>query len=231
MAPRYAIYTAPPANSPLHAWAARWLGHDPETGARHAAEPAAGLSAASLAALTDEPRRYGLHGTLKPPFWLAAGCAEAQLIAALEHYAADRPPVSGPPLTVAALGRFIALRPNGPCPALDILAADCVRAFDRFRAPASEAELQRRRSAALTERQERYLQTWGYPYVMEEFRLHLTLTGPVADAAERAALLQHLTAVCAPFTAGDYRVDELCLFVQPEASAPFRIAGRYRLGG
>lgn len=231
MAPRFALYTAPPADHPLHDWAARWLGRDPETGTNYPSEPAAGLSATRIADLTAEPRLYGFHGTLKPPFRLAADCDESQLIMALERFTVARKPVKGPPLTVAALGRFLALRPSAPCPALETLAADCVRDFDRFRALLSESELAKRRRAPLTERQETYLQDWGYPYVMEEFRLHFTLTGSIAEEAERAALLQHLAKVCIPFTKMDYVAEELCLFVQPEPAAPFRIAGRYRFGG
>src|SRR3546814_16854276 len=62
--------------------------------------------------------------------------------------------------------------------------ADCVRAFDRFRAPPSETALARRRAAGLSARQEANLQAWGYPYVMEDFRLHFTLTGRITDPAQ-----------------------------------------------
>lgn len=230
MAPRFALYAAPHAKDPLHAFAAQWLGWDPETGAKLAAAPAAGLSAARIAELTAEPRQYGFHGTLKPPFFLAADTDEGQLIMALERFAAARRPLRLP-LRMAALGTFLALRPAAPSPELDALAADCVRDFDRFRAPASEQELARRRAAGLSERQEQYLQQWGYPYVLDEFRMHFTLTGRIRDEAERQAVLEHLTAQTAPLLRHDLALDELCLFVQGEPAANFRIAGRYRFGG
>lgn len=231
MSTRYALYAAPPADHPLHGFAARWLGWNPETGTTHAPVPAAGLSAARIAELTAEPRLYGFHGTLKPPFRLKDGSSEADLIVALEAFAAKRPPIRVAPLTVAALGSFLALRPSEPSPELDALAADCVRAFDHFRAPLSDAELARRRRAPLTARQEEYLQAWGYPYVFEEFRLHFTLTGSIKDPAERQMLLQHLITICKPYTASDHVVGEICLFVQAESGKPFRIAGRYSFGG
>lgn len=231
MAPRFALYTAPPADHPLHDWAAEWLGRDPETGEDFPPAAAAGLGAGRIAELTADPRVYGFHGTLKPPFRLAEDCDESQLIMAIEQFVGSRKPPRGPHLAVAALGRFLALRPSGPCPELQGLADDCVRDFDRFRAPLSEAELAKRRRTPLTDRQEQYLQAWGYPYVLEEFRLHFTLTGPIAAEAERTALLQHLTQACLPFTKTDYVAEELCLFAQPDADAPFRIAGRYRFGG
>lgn len=229
MAPRFALYTAPPADHPLHRFAAQWLGWDPETGETPPPQPAAGLPAARIAALTADPRQYGFHGTLKPPFYLADGFDEAQLIMALERFAESRKPLRVP-LKMAALGSFLALRPATPMPALDQLAADCVRDFDRFRAPPSEQELARRRAAGLSERQEQYLRDWGYPYVLEEFRLHFTLTGRIADEAERAAVLAYLTEQTAALTRRDVELDDLCLFVQGEPGAPFRIAGRYAFG-
>ena len=103
MAPRFALYTAPPAEHPLHRFAAQWLGWDPETGMALPPQPAAGLGAARIAALTAEPRQYGFHGTLKPPFFLAEGCDEAQLIVALERFVQTRKPLRLP-LKMAALG-------------------------------------------------------------------------------------------------------------------------------
>lgn len=231
MAPRFALYTAPAVDDPLHDWAAEWLGRDPESGENFPPAPAGGLSSSRVAELTADPRLYGFHGTLKPPFRLADGCDEAQLIMALETFTAARAPVKGPPLKAAALGSFLALRPSAPHQALEALAADCVTEFDRFRAPLSETELAKRRKSALTDRQEQYLQTWGYPYVLEEFRLHFTLTGPIRDEAERSALLQYLATETAPLTKNDYVAEELCLFVQPQPGEAFRIAGRYRFGG
>lgn len=231
MPPRFALYAAPPADHPLHDFAAKWLGWDPETGESPAAQPVAGLSAARIAEITAEPRRYGFHGTLKPPFRLKDGTDEAMLIVALEQFAAAHAPVRLPALQVAALGSFLALRPSMPCPEIDALAGACVKAFDAFRAPPSEAELARRRSAGLTARQDANLVQWGYPYVFDDFRLHFTLTGRIHDAAERGAVLAYLTAQTAPLLHREFSVDKICLFVQMESGEPFRVAGRYRLMG
>lgn len=229
--PRFALYLAPPADDPLSEVAARWLGHDPETGRSHAAEATAGLSAARVAAVTEEPRRYGFHATLKPPFRLAEGLDEGQLIVALERFTARRQPFRLPPLKLARIGRFFAMVPSAPSDEIVALAADCVRDFDHLRAPPGESELARRRAAGLTPRQEQYLLQWGYPYVMEEFRLHFTLTGSIHDAAESEKLEKHLQEMMARFTRTDYLVEDICLFVQTMPEKPFRIAGRYRLGG
>lgn len=228
---RFALYIAPPADHPLHRFAAAWLGWDAENGRSREPGPAAGLSAARIAALTAEPRRYGFHATLKPPFRLAEGCDEGQLILALEHFVSTRQPLRLPRLHLAKIGHFLALRPSTASPALNALAADCVRDFDRFRAPPSEAELARRRAAGLSPRQEQYLLDWGYPYVLEEFRPHFTLTGRLDNAAEAAALERYLAQATAPFSREEYLVEDICLFVQNGKAAPFRIAGRYRFSG
>src|SRR5690606_40888728 len=128
-------------------------------------------------------------------------------------------------------GNFLALIPSSPSPELADLAADCVRDFDPLRAPLTKADLARRHAVPLSARQEELLAAWGYPYVLEEFRPHFTLTGAIDDAGERAALEAHLTKLLERFTRVDYLVEDLCLFIQPAAGRPFRIAGRYRLGG
>lgn len=228
---RYAIYAAPPAASALHAFAARWLGWDPELKEKHPPSPAAGLAADRIAALTADPRPYGFHGTLKPPFHLAEGRSESELKAALKDFAAAHAPLSMGRLEVAMVGSFLALRPSSPRPALDGLAAKCVRQFDVFRRPASEGEIQRRRAAGLTARQDRYLAEWGYPYVFDEFRLHFTLTGKVPDKTERMSLMAHLQDAMADMLKQDYELTEICLFAQTGPGQPFRVVSRFRLGG
>ena len=61
------------------------------------------------------------------------------------------------------------------------LAATLVAGMDDFRALPDDAELARRRAAGLSPAQEVLLQKWGYPYVMDEFRFHLTLSGRLDD--------------------------------------------------
>jgi len=103
-----------------------------------------------------------------------------------------------------------------------------VMEFDGFRAPADAAEIAKRRAAGLTDRQDAYLLRWGYPYVLEDFRPHFTLTGRIKDAAEREALFGYLDGQLAPFLAEPLPLAELCLFGQ-EADSPFRILARFPL--
>lgn len=227
---RYAIYWAPPAESALWRFGSRWLGRDAATGAALPGFAIAGLEPAQLAAWTAAPRLYGLHATLKPPFRLAPGRTRDALIAALERFAATAAPAPGPPLVLQRLGHFLALVPDGPIPAIAALAARLVAEFDPFRAPPPPAELARRRAHALTPSQDENLVRWGYPYVMAEFRFHVTLTdslepGPLA--ALEAALAPRVAAL-GPLPLS---IDEIALFEQPDSERPFQLATRFALRG
>ncbi|SDH72910.1 DUF1045 domain-containing protein [Roseospirillum parvum] len=225
---RFAVYFAPAEGSRLADLGRRWLGR-PGADA-HPPPTLPGLSAGRLSALTESPRHYGFHGTLKPPFRLARGRSGAELAHTLDSFAAQTRGFELPPFEVAALGRFLALVPSQPCPRLDALAEACVRHFDAFRAPPPPDETLRRRAAGLSERQERLLDLWGYPYVMEEFRFHLTLTGPINDADDRRTVKAYLEALAAPACAEPTRLDALSLFWQPDSATPFRPLSRHPLG-
>ena len=223
---RYAVYWAPRAGSDLARLGAAWLGRDAEAD-RPVARPDLGVD---LAAHTERPRRYGFHATLKPPFALAEGCDAAALDRAVAQLAASLAPVSAPGLALDTGLGFLALRPAGPAPALDALAARVVEALEPFRAPLASDEIARRRAHGLAPREEALLLRWGYPYVMEAFRFHLTLTGPVSGLEAH-----HLTTAArvhfAPAFAARLSVGELCLFADPGGGAPFRLLRRHPLGG
>ena len=169
MVPRIAVYYAPALSDPLWPAACAWLGRDPETAAALPQPAVPGIHA-----VTADARLYGFHCTLKPPMRL------------LTHYnafledadalAARLPAFDLPPLHVADLSGFLAVREAAPCPPMRALADACVASLDRHRAPPTEAELARRRAAGLSPAREAYLHRWGYPLVFDEWRFHMTLT-------------------------------------------------------
>ncbi len=226
---RYAVYWAPRPESPLAVFGNAWLGRCPSGGAVAPRPKLEGFDAAEITALLSSPVRYGFHGTLKPPFRLAGGNDESDLLAGVEALASRSRPVALSSLVVREIGRFIALVPDPAPPALSDLADACVRDLDQFRAPATDEELARRRQAGLRDRQEELLMRWGYPYVMDEFRFHLTLTGKVPDE-RRGDLLRQLHTVTAKVL-GPARIEDLCVFVEPSSGAPFRLAARFPLSG
>src|SRR5882757_10366349 len=134
-------------------------------------------------------------------------------------------------MRLAEIGSFLALVPEGRCPELQDLADRCVVEFDEFRRPADEAELARRRAAGLSPRQDELLMRWGYPYVLEEWRFHLSLTGRIADPGERTAVTDLLRRQFMGFIDRPLAVRDLCVFRQPAAGRPFTALARFTLGG
>lgn len=225
MSPRYAVYYAPAEDDPLTRRAAAWLGRDAFTGRALARPALPGLEDLDLDALTHAPRGYGFHATLKAPFELADDCSEAELVAFAEGFA-QRQPAFAAALAVANLGRFIALRLAAQSPGMQALHTACVKDFDVFRAPLSDFDLARRRKAPLTAEQDQRLVAWGYPYVFEDFRFHMTLTDAVRDPAVSERLVAALQAHFADLE-GPHRFDSVALFKQDHRDAPFQILARF----
>ncbi|MBU3261643.1 DUF1045 domain-containing protein [Roseovarius sp. PS-C2] len=224
---RYAIYYLPEPG-PLAEFGAAWLGWDAASGQDMAHPRIDGLPLPAEQ-ITDTPRKYGLHATIKPPFRLAPGTTENALNDALAAFCADQPAVTLDGLELAQLGRFLALRPEGDETALNALAANAVRILDAFRASMTEAELTHRRAANLNPEQDALLLQWGYPYVMESFRFHITLTGklPKALARQTAQVLKpHL----APLLPQPFRIATLCLMGEA-ADGRFHLIARHELTG
>ncbi len=191
--PRYAIYYVPSPDDELYRFGAELLGYD-AFGGDNLDQPADARDAfADWYDLTADPRKYGFHATLKAPIVLADGRSEADLVAAFDRFVQTPREIPTIALVVRAIGSFIAVVPQSPVPALIQLADDCVRDFDSLRAPLTAHDRQRRLRSPLTARQIKYLDRWGYPYVFEEFRFHMTLSGSLAQARREPVLafLQH----------------------------------------
>jgi putative phosphonate metabolism protein len=223
--PRYAIYYAPAPGGPLDRFGAALLGYD----AHHGIDvPFPGDMPADWRELTHDPRKYGFHATLKAPMALAPGRVEDELAAACAAFAA-RPravPVIEP--AVDTIEGFVAIVPASREAALEALAADCVREFDAFRAPLTDGDRARRNPARLTPRQRSHLDRWGYPYVFEEFRFHMTLTGRL-DAARCGPVLAMLRQRFGETGIDTLPVDRIALFRQRDAGSRFRIVGQWPL--
>lgn len=219
---RFAVYYVPPKGL-LADFGAAWLGWDVDRG-RQTPQP----DLSGLRDITMTPHKYGFHGTLKPPFRLPAGQGQAALEAAMADLARGLAPARCDGLALTTLGRFLALTPTGDLAGLRDVAAACVRELDGFRAPASEDELARRRKAGLSAAQEALLTQWGYPYVMEEFRFHLTLTGQLPQEAVPTwveTLQRRLPDMPNPFV-----LDQVALCGE-RADGRFELIHRYTLAG
>jgi putative phosphonate metabolism protein len=219
---RYALYYVPP-EGPLAEFGAAWLGWNIIDG-----QETRQFDLPALHDITMTPRKYGFHGTLKPPFRTVETATFDDLDKAAADMASSVAPAICEGLELTALGHFLALTPRGDVGSLRKVAEACVRGLDSYRAPASEAELERRRKAGLSARQDALLQKWGYPYVFEEFRFHLTLSGrlPKEEMTEWSDILrQSLPELPAPFL-----VDQIALCGERE-DGRFELIQRYALTG
>lgn len=220
---RYAIYFAPAADTALGRFGRFWF--DPEGPPR-----LPGFDVGELTAAQAFARHYGFHATIRAPFTLAPHCSETDLRATLNAFSAAQPVLTLAPLQVAALGAYLTFRPSEPSDALNDLAAGCVRAFEPLRAPLDEADIARRRRSRLTPRQDELMLRWGYPYVMEEFRFHMTLAGPLEKDVMRQ-LREALVEAGCEVEREPLRLDRLSLCYQPGRDAPFTAIHTAEFGG
>jgi hypothetical protein len=226
MPERYAIFYAPPASSVLWLRAAQWLGRDASGGDVAAEIP--GIDPARRMRLTESARRYGFHGTMKAPMTIPEHQDLQKLDRALTDFGLDHWPVSLGALQPRLLGEFLALMPVEQPDELTALAADVVRTFEPFRAPLSASEQKRRLKAELTERQIRLVERYGYPYVLEQFLFHMTLTDRLVDD-DRDSVIAAATEWFAPVLEKPVIVDRLTLFHEPQKGEAFVRLGDYPL--
>lgn len=226
--PRYAIYFAAGSDSALTRFGAALLGYDAYTGDELPFPADALRIARDWRDISADPRKYGFHATLKAPMALAPGRTEAELVAACATFAEKARPIPSIRPVVDSISGFIAVIPAAPVDALEQLAADCVRDFDSFRAALTSDDRARRRPEKLSERQRVYLDRWGYPYVMEEFRFHMTLTGRL-DAERRGPIIEMLRSQFAALGLDTLAIDRIALFRQHDAASRFHIIGEWAL--
>lgn len=199
-----------------------WLGRDIRGERVQPRQAVAGLSETRLREILGAPFHYAFHGTIKPPFRLKAGVVVDDVAQRLQSFAAERKSFSLPPLQLTFAHNFFCLRLTEHCPQLHALASATMRDFDDYRQAPSPAELMKRRKASLTSQQEKMLLTWGYPYAMEEFRFHLTLTGRLGDEREKELLQRELNERFPAQILGDLTFAGLSLFLEMDEK-PMRI--------
>jgi putative phosphonate metabolism protein len=226
--PRYAIYYTAAPGSALDRFGASLLGYEADGGDELPFPDGVIQTIPDWRDLTQDPRKYGFHATLKAPMALADGKAAAQLAAACELFADLVRPVPVIQPVVDSISGFIAVIPAEPSAELELLAADATKAFDSFRAPLSPEDRARRSPDKLTPRQRDYLDRWGYPYVFEEFRFHMTLTGRL-PAERREPIVAMLRGRFAATGIGPLAIDAIALCRQENPNSRFRVIGRWPL--
>lgn len=211
---RFAIYFCPRPETALARFGEEWFG-DSRTSE---------IAYSQIA----QPRLYGFHATLKAPFRLAPDARFEDLEAATMQLAAGLPSVALDGLVVKRIGSFLALVPICASGELNNLAFACVRELDQFRAPLTRSEISQRSELGLSPRQEHLMSEWGYPYVSDEFRFHMTLTGPLTQPEMNRALAG-LKERVQDFASATVQIDDLCICGDPGNKKPFRLIKRVGL--
>ncbi len=221
---RIALYYAPPASSAWWRAGCEWLGRDAETG-RSIETPGESALAAlgqTVAALTGSPRRYGWHGTLVAPFHTAYCVTPQQVLSEAREWA-SRITRFEASLSAVEMGRFVALKAARPDDdaAIRQIAASALHALAPLRARPSAEDAERRLASGLSARQQTLLHEWGYPYVLDEFRFHMTLSNALDSASVRAAIVALWQSRAE--TLGPLPFHGAALFVQSQPDAPFTL--------
>jgi putative phosphonate metabolism protein len=221
--PRYALYFVPHPDTVLYHFGAKVLGCDCYTGRDVDHGPDLAMSRSEWADLTREPRTYGFHATLKAPFHLRADYGEADLVGAFRTFAAIPQPALQVTPSIQILQHFAAVVPRQASPDVDAFANACVSTFDHFRAQMTSEERARRLRQSFSERQIANVDRWGYPYVFDDFRFHMTLTGPI-PLHRRPAVLSFLRArFSARHGETPVSIDRIALVRQDNPNARFRV--------
>jgi hypothetical protein len=226
---RYAICFTPPPSDPLSLVAANWLGRNVYSGQMLDPPAVRGLGIHEIAFHTALPRRYGFHGALKAPFRLADPTSEPALLRDLMRYSGTFTPFEIPQLEVARLGNVFGLVPSYPSAPLNYLAAALVQEFDHFRAPLSEEEIDRCDPDELSAAQFSNLHRWGCAHVMEEFRFHMLLTGPVTQS-DMPRMERVLRDFFEPVLTEPVSVSNIALMMEEGTGGPFRVHSLHPMG-
>ena len=229
MTPRYAVYFTPAPDTPWWQAGSHWLGRCANTDAVLPQPALTGWSPAEQLLATAQPRRYGWHATLKAPFHLALAVSETDVCKAIASIAQAHKSVPLHGLVMQYVGDCLALTLDNPIDAVAAVASHCVQDLRPLSAPLTPVDIARRRRAELSLQQDAYMLQWGYPYVFEEFRLHITLSGPLThhSAMQREnfklGALQHFESL-PPMT-----LDGLALFRESAPGDAFEYVARWPL--
>ena len=226
---RFAIYFAPEIDSNLHSIGSQWLGRDSSSGKAIKQPDIKGISSSYFFNVTKTPRRYGFHATLKAPFRLNKEFTSKDLCSKIQRLSALSKPFSID-LKVQEFGNFIALMMDPKVQKMQNLASKLVENLDQFRAPLHQEEIDKRRTSALTNSEDKNLLNWGYPYVFNDFRFHITLTERIQVRSDREFIVSGASSHFSKSLNNSITVSSISLFFQESSEADFLQIQQFALG-
>ncbi len=223
---RYAIYYIPDNCSELSHFGRSWFGYDPDAG--NCKREYYGLDTSLVERITYKPARYGLHATLKAPFNLKLGYDVESLLSTLEGFAKNRKAFEIDSLKYGLHGGCLSLTVDEGEHKINQFASQCVLGFEDFRAPLSMKERTRRLEEKLSLHQRLMLEELGYPYVLSEFRFHITLSSRLSDQEYDSvirALIPTLESICMK----PLKINQVSLLGDPGNEKPFELIKSFPL--
>ncbi|MFT4728400.1 MAG: 2'-5' RNA ligase [Granulosicoccus sp.] len=228
MTERYAIYFSPGADSELGQFGQTVLCRS-ATCERKANASSTFSDQARWLQITEKPTHYGFHATLKAPFDLKRSHTVDSLTAAISEFATSQSPIELTSLFPRELGGFMALTLDNEIESLSSFALNCVGSFESFRKTLSDVDIQRRKLHGLSNRQESLLLQYGYPYVADEFRFHLTLSDRLSehDQDYRSWVISEYNRLVVKTPV----LDQIAIFTQTDRRTPFLQLAKFNLSG
>jgi Protein of unknown function (DUF1045) len=222
---RHAIYYVPAVATLWWKLGSQWLSNSPD--GFDSIPEFRGINRLRREQLIRKPAGYGWHATLVAPFHLRADRTQEEFSERLRTVAAQQRPFELK-VRVGLLSGFAAILPAPPSTGhIDRLASTAVTQFDEFRAPLTLNEYKRRRTSICDSREIEHLERWGYPYVFDRYRFHMTLTDQITPLEAKRVLTWWNKIVD---RLGPLPIDEFSWCVEPQAGAPFAIRERFRFG-
>ena len=123
----------------------------------------------------EQPAKYGFHATLKAPFRLKRNVKTKNFYDVISHIAAQHSRFKIKGLKIVYSKKFTFITSRKPNKLLRNLENDLVKHLDTFRAELNKTEIKKRIPDSLTFKQNKYLKEWGYPFVFDQFKFHMTL--------------------------------------------------------
>ena len=185
-----------------------------------------GLSAGFAASATKIPSAYGLHATFKAPFRIKEDVSPFSLQEALQAFCASRKAPGTGRLTLGGHQHYLTMVLKEKEADVDWLAAEVVTKFDRFRAPLTDEDRKAREIEDMTPRQAALLEQFGYPYVLSDFRFHISLAGPLSEP-ELDEVTRALAPRVEPMLSEPLEIEGLTLLGEPEDAGVFQPISRH----
>lgn len=219
---RLGIYFVPDPETALYQQASRWLGYDIHGGRELHYDKTLLRINPQHQQLVAPARRYGFHATLKAPFRLRDGEKVETIVEALHEFSGRFRKFTLPSLQLQTFSSFSCLVPEKTSSEINDIADQLVHDFDKFRSPLTKEELDKRMAKKISTRQLLLLRQWGYPYVFDCYRFHMTLTGTLpSDPLKKNEIQELLARYFEPVLKQPICFNAISLVCEPEPKSCF----------